>query len=335
MKSGSLISIIIPVFNTRPFLAEVLDSVIKQTYQNLEIIIVDDGSTDGSGEICDAYAKKDKRVRVVHQENKGLSSARNAGLDIMSGDAVAFVDSDDACHPDYIGAMAAAMIREQPELVVCRYTTHKTNGKMVQTGREKTRPSIGQGSYDRAHALYALVDSSLNHGVWNKLYKKELWETVRFPDGHVYEDTDTVYQIIDQCRTVYALDRALYLYRNRPGSIVNTGSWKNTTDGFLASEHFDSFVEANTPELFSNEYLQKSHQACLIRMISLYCRYSVGKGEKKEGLEELRRKVVEAGKEKGIETCGLPAKASYWMIRSCPSLVNITYPVFCFLQSLG
>ena len=118
MRGSGLISIIIPVFNVRPYLETALESVIRQTYSHLEIIVIDDGSADGSGVICDEFAKRDERIKVIHQENRGLSSARNTGIDMMSGDAVAFLDPDDSYHPDYIKAMAEAMERENADIVV-------------------------------------------------------------------------------------------------------------------------------------------------------------------------------------------------------------------------
>ncbi len=120
MRNDALISIVIPVYNVRPYLAEALDSVIHQTYANLEILLVDDGSTDGSGEICDEYASKDPRIRVIHQENKGLSASRNAGLDRMRGESVAFLAPDDAFDPCFIEKLAAALNREQADLAMCK-----------------------------------------------------------------------------------------------------------------------------------------------------------------------------------------------------------------------
>ena len=105
MQYDPLVSVIIPVYNVEPYLKEALDSVLDQSYQNLEIILIDDGSTDRSGKICDDYSETDDRIRVIHQENKGLSSARNKGLDLMHGELVAFLDPDDAYHPDYVSAM--------------------------------------------------------------------------------------------------------------------------------------------------------------------------------------------------------------------------------------
>ncbi len=141
MENSVLVSVIIPVFNTAQYLVEALDSAIHQTYEKLEIIIIDDGSTDDSGKMCDEYARIDERVVVVHQHNSGLSVARNVGLNMMTGEAVAFLDSDDAYHPDFIRIMVEALIREKTDLVVCRYITHSETGNMTRNGMEKVYPS--------------------------------------------------------------------------------------------------------------------------------------------------------------------------------------------------
>ena len=148
-----LVSVIIPVYNVRPYLNEALDSVLDQSYENLEIIIIDDGSTDGSSELCDEYGKKDARICVIHQDNRGLSAARNAGLDHMTGDLVAFLDSDDAYDPEYILTMLSAMypqnaaFSEPVDVVVCKYTVHYSTGEMKQRKRLLTHDHIGSSRY--------------------------------------------------------------------------------------------------------------------------------------------------------------------------------------------
>lgn len=165
MIHEELVSIIVPVYNVKPFLTESLDSVVHQTYTNLEIIVVDDGSTDGSETICDEYARIDKRVRVIHQDNHGLSTARNVGINLASGDTIVFLDSDDAFRPDFVKIMLSEMIREEADLVICRYTTHRTLGQLERVGNQK--PTIESGLYDRVSALQALADGKINHSVWN------------------------------------------------------------------------------------------------------------------------------------------------------------------------
>lgn len=197
MKSSALVSVIIPVFNVRPYIAEAIESVLHQTYNNLEIIIIDDGSTDGSEEVCDDYAQRDKRIIVVHKQNEGVSAARNTGLDLLNGDMVAFLDSDDAFHPDFVSVLLEALIRERADIAMCKYTDHCTVEKMKKIGEEKEEPGMEEGVYDRFDALRALNDRKINHAVWNKLYRQELWKKIRFPSGHMYEDVDTTFRIIN------------------------------------------------------------------------------------------------------------------------------------------
>ena len=324
-----LVSIIIPVFNVRPYLVEALDSVLAQTYTNLEIIIIDDGSTDGSGKICDDYVEKDARVRVIHQENKGLSTARNVGLDRMTGEFVVFLDPDDAYHPDYVKVMMDAMLRENADIVQCGYTIHKTTRKMRQTERSRTRAQVKPGMYDRANTLRALADDNIETAVWDKIYRRELWREIRFPDGYVYEGTDTTYRIIDLCSSFYVLDQRLYLHRNRPGSITNTHTWKNLSDGLLANSHFTAFIEAHTPEIFSLEQLRKNRQSCLYSMIHAYiCRPENRKDPRAPLDEELKRMIIERGEEIGIKTIGFRRRAAYWMLLNFPCLLRLVYPVY-------
>ena len=218
-----LVSIIIPVYDVEPYLSEALDSVIGQTYKNLEILIIDDGSTDRSGVICDEYASKDARISVFHQKNRGLSTARNVGLDHMSGDVVAFLDSDDAYEDVYIEKLLNAMLDADANLAVCKYTVHRTTGKMKRHG-EPVIPSGPSGIYNHCYGLRALADEVINVSVWNKLYQRELWQDTRFPDGYTYEDIDTSFRIFDLCNTIVVLDDPLYFYRKRPGSITDTPS---------------------------------------------------------------------------------------------------------------
>lgn len=325
---NSLVSVIIPVFNVKPYLVEALDSVVRQSYENLEIIIVDDGSTDGSAEICDGYAEKDERVRLVHQTNQGLSAARNTGLDMMSGDVVAFLDSDDAYHHGYVKAMMAGMMDEQSDVVICRFSVHDTTGNMSSAQQKEIRPSINHGIYDRNDALRSLADGTINTGVWNKLYKSELWRSIRFPKGHLYEDRDTTFRILAECKKVSVLHDVLYYYRERPGSITDNYSARSIRDWLLSSDHFESFIEKNIPDIFENEHLIRIRQSRIKRMISDYlwlCR----KNRRDEGLSiDLRKQIIETKKDVGLGSCRLRVRLCYWMIRVCPWALKTGYPLY-------
>ena len=328
MEDHGLVSIIVPVYNVAPYLVEALDSVVNQSYVNLEIILIDDGSTDGSGDICDRYARKDQRIRVIHQKNRGLSAARNAGLDMMNGDAVAFLDSDDAYHPEFISSMTDAMIRGKADLVVCGFSVHHTVGEMTANNQTENVSRIRQGVYDRKGALRAYVEGTINSVAWNKLYKKELWDGIRYPNGHVYEDVDTTYKIVNACNTVWVLDKPLYMYRKRKGSITATYSPSNIRDRMSAQTRFLSFIRDNIPDVFDDAQLLQSRQIWLARLISYYIHFPPGK--EKEFRKELRAHIIESGRETGVDQCRFRIKVCYRMICFCPLILRMLAPVYAY-----
>lgn len=309
-KRSPLVSVIIPVFNVAPYLREALDSVVQQTYPYLEIIIVDDGSGDGSGKICDEYCS-DARVQVIHQENRGVSGARNAGLDRASGEYIAFLDPDDAWHPDFIRKMVGAM--ENVDVAICQFEEFR---QKLET-RGQIQPAAKKGFYSRKEALCALVEGTINKSVWNKLYRKELWKETRFPEGHNYEDIDTTYRIFDLCSRIFFLDEPLYLYRKRQGSITQTGSRKNMEDRNLACQHMEAFVETHTPEVFSERHLKNARQSRVSRMMILYEKGYVDAAELKAACEGA-----------DLKEYGFRFRTVCLIIRFCPGLLKILYPVY-------
>jgi len=335
MDNNILVDVIIPVYNVRSFLREALNSVIDQSYSNLEILIIDDGSSDGSSQICDEYAKKDTRISVIHQQNKGLSAARNIGLDKMTGEIVAFLDPDDAFHPEYVETMLNIMIHEKVDVVICKYTVHKTNTIMRQTGREGAIPKASQGKYDRCSSLRMLADDEIGASVWNKIYKRKLWNDIRFPEGRVFEDTNTTYQIIDLCESVFILNRTLYLHRIHSGSITGTYSWDNLNDRLFARSHFNTFIEDNIPEVFSQEQAKARKQGNITVMIEYYAHLSgLATYDDVIKINNLRCMILETKKEVGIETCSLRTKITYYMIRYCPWFLNSIYPLYNWIKSI-
>lgn len=326
IESSFLVSVIIPVFNTRPYLVEALDSIVHQTYENLEIILIDDGSSDGSGEICDRYAAVDKRILVVHQENKGLSSARNTGLNLMHGDVVAFLDSDDAYHVSFIENMLEVLVRKSADLVICGYMICDSVGSLGDHSKGRIRPLISEGVYDRVTTLRSLVNESINVSAWNKMYRRELWSDIRYPDGHIYEDTDTTFRIIDRCHTICVVNEQLYYYRIRPGCITDTCLLISIPDLNLAYDHFESFISKNIPVVFTEEQLRLKRQSRLNRMIFCYVRSK--RDEKTISREDLRRQIIELGNEVGIESISLKNRMLFRMISCCPQFLKITYPVY-------
>lgn len=214
-----LISIIVPVYNVEKYLDRCVESIRQQTYQKLEIILVDDGSTDSSPAKCDAYAQADSRIRVVHKPNGGLSDARNAGLLLASGDYIGYVDSDDWIEPDMYARMHGACVAHRAQLAVCRYFSEYENrtvsggdGSVVPLGREALLKI-----YIAGHNEYVIYNS-----VWSKLFSRELVSGMLFPKGRNSEDIMYTTRAFCRAERAVYIDQCFYHYvLDREGSIMN------------------------------------------------------------------------------------------------------------------
>lgn len=210
-----LITVIVPVYKVEKYLKECVDSILKQSYSELEIILVDDGSPDGCGKICDNYAKTDERIRVIHQQNKGLSSARNAGIDIATGQYITFVDSDDWISEDMIEILYQSMKKQKAQMAGCFLESFYDNKRKL-SNRYHDQIYI----FSRAKALDSfLFNGYLTPCTCGKLYMIDLWKNIRFPEKMFFEDQYTTYKLIDQCDKICFTENPLYHYRKREGSI--------------------------------------------------------------------------------------------------------------------
>ena len=209
MKNTSLVSVIIPVYNVEDFVVKCLDSVYEQSYENIEIIVVDDGSTDKSGELVDNFAKNKSNVMVIHQENKGLSAARNLGISKAKGEWIALVDSDDYVAKDFVKKMVEATEKDNVDIVVCGFN------------QEKPAEEILSG--DEATIKLLTKQENLDVVAWNKLYKKELFvkNNIWYPVGEKHEDSLTTYKLLSVAEKVSYIADSLYFYVERKDSIMN------------------------------------------------------------------------------------------------------------------
>lgn len=245
MSVPSLISIIVPVYNVEEYLPRCVDSLISQSYQKIEILLVDDGSPDKCGDICEEYAKKDKRVKVIHKKNGGLSDARNKGLDIAAGDFIMFVDSDDWIDEKTCEVVLNYINKYKVDIVSFGYVNVLTNGQMNKQITKKPRiitPSEGIKELIIAHDV-------INNFVCNKIFKKEVWRNVRFPIGKVYEDQGTTYKLFANANNIYVSDEAFYYYFRRDDSI--SAMWYKPHSIEARIQHWVerlSFLEKNYPE---------------------------------------------------------------------------------------
>ena len=213
------ISIIVPVYNVEPYLRRCVNSIINQTYKNLDIILVDDGSTDHSGEICDEYAAKDNRIKVIHRENGGLSAARNTGLSISKGEYVYFVDSDDYIEIETCEIALNCAIKHQADIVCFGYR------EIYPSGQVKTFVMGSSGIMEKPAIIGALVlgERGLRDYVWNKMFSKRLFENIRFPVGRTFEDIFVMHRLFDSAHIIYIITNILYNYNRRDGSITSNG----------------------------------------------------------------------------------------------------------------
>lgn len=239
------ISVVVPVFNVEPFLDKCIDSIVKQTYKNLEIILVDDGSSDNCPQICDEWARKDERIKVVHKKNGGLSDARNAGMDIATGEYMGFVDSDDWIHKDMLYMLYNNMRINSSDISVCGVEMLWTNGT-----ERKLLTRSGNTVLDKEDAMRAIIEESwLKQPVWNKLYKTRLIKDIKFPAGKYHEDVFWSYQAIAKAKKVSIFDSIGYYYVQHQNSIMGQPYSVKRLDAVEAKCMRLKYIEKKFPNL--------------------------------------------------------------------------------------
>lgn len=212
-----LISVIVPVYNVEPYLRRCVDSILRQTYRNLEILLIDDGSTDGSGTICDEYARQDARVRVIHQKNQGQAAARNHGIDQEKGGYLSFVDSDDFIEE----RMLETLYRDAAEagvMLAAAGFRKVSDAVAFSAPTEGIGPEIMSGK-EAIDSL--LLSEEIGDFPWNKLYDRRLFDGVRYPEGYIFEDLGTTYRLVERCPRISFRREALYNYYQRADSTLN------------------------------------------------------------------------------------------------------------------
>jgi len=216
-----LISVVVPAYNAVAFLDQCLKSIVAQSYQRLEILVVDDGSTDGTGPLCDRWAEQDQRIRVIHQPNGGHSAARNTALDVMTGELVMMVDSDDVLHPEFASTLLDALRQSDADIAVGRYVAFE--GAVPSFPVLKGQCPVRY--FDQHEALLAVFyQHGLTHSPWGRLFKASLFEEIRFPLGIIYEDLAIIYPLLQKCRQVVAVDAVLYGYRQHESNSMRVFS---------------------------------------------------------------------------------------------------------------
>ena len=245
---GALISVIVPVYKVEDYLDQCVQSISRQTYSNLEIILVDDGSPDKCPKMCEEWAARDSRIKVLHKQNGGLSSARNAGLDICSGEFIAFVDSDDWLKEEMYQILYDTIERENADICACNIIRCYQDKEAIWG----TRMYMSGGPDKMLDMLYS--DSGFPVASWNKLYKRKLWENFRFPEGKLCEDAFTTYLLLDKANKIVQIPDALYCYRIRPESIMTSSFSQKSMDEEEAWRKNWEFVRIHYPRLEKKAY---------------------------------------------------------------------------------
>lgn len=256
------ISVIVPVYGVEPYLRKCLDSLVGQSYRNLEIILIDDGSPDRCGKICDEYAEKDSRIRVIHKENGGVSSARNAGLGIASGEWIGWVDSDDWVELDMFEYLLGNALDYQAEIAVCsrveRYKEHH-----IFRGWEETL------ILNREEAMGLLLENDqMQNYLCDKLWKRELFRGIVFPEGKTFEDIAVMHRLFERASRVVCLPEWKYNYYQRAGSIVDDPSLQNRINHFMAARNRLEEMGEAWPQ-----YLDLLEAQCVASSIMVWCSY--------------------------------------------------------------
>nr|WP_263325069.1 glycosyltransferase [Neobacillus sp. Marseille-Q6967] len=238
------ISIIVAAYNVENYIEKCLDSIITQTYKDLEIIVVNDGSTDKTQEKINAYSMTDKRIIIINKSNGGLSSARNEGLEIATGDYIGFIDGDDYISEEMYEILLKEIIENKCEIAICAVL------KVYNTYTEKDSFINRSKVLNKKEAIQALIEENyIKHYAWNKLYKAELFTNIRYPEGKLYEDIFTTYKLFAQANKIAYSNKIGYFYNQRQGSILRSKFNIKKLDCIQAFREFKAYIDSTTPEL--------------------------------------------------------------------------------------
>lgn len=243
-----LISVIVPIYNVEKYLRKCVDSIINQTYKNLEIILVDDGSPDNCPKICDEYAKQDSRIKVIHKENGGLSDARNAGMNIATGEYISFIDSDDWIKSEMIEDMYNRMIEDNSDLVSSGVLWVDENGVEIRNATVSENCVL-----NTEQAMTELInDGKLKQHVWNKLYKADLIKNIPFDKGKYHEDVFWSYKVIGEAERISIEKNSYYFYVQRSESIMGEKYSAKRLDALDAMKLRCEYMKERFPKLYNN-----------------------------------------------------------------------------------
>ena len=275
-----LISVIVPIYKVEEYLSRCVDSIINQTYKNLEIILVDDGSPDNCPKICDDYAKVDSRIKVIHKKNGGLSNARNAGMKVATGEYISFIDSDDYISLDFINVLYDTIVSVNSDIVECNVVKFYEDNHF-----DEYNDDLKVKNYNTVDGLSSLIsEHPFKQHVWNKLYRSDLVFDVPFAVGKLNEDEFWTYQIFGRAKKVTKINKTMYYYFQRESSIMGERYNIRRLDALEGINNRCLYINKNFPSLSLKAKLSL-YGACMFAYQSVL-KYSKGK-EKKIALRKI------------------------------------------------
>ena len=290
------ISIIVPVYNVESYLRKCINSILNQTIENIEIILVNDGSKDRSGYICDEYKKKDGRIVVIHKENGGLSSARNAGLEIATGELIGFIDSDDWIEPDYYQILQDGIIKYNAEISVM----HLMDVTQYEKIEFKTKRKEEWVKFTRVNAMESFfANDFIGYSACNKLYRSSLFKGIRYPEGMLMEDKATTYKLIYKTNLVVVNSSRKYHYYLRTGSIMQSKFNRKKFDSLEIHKEQIEFVDRYYPEFYGLIRARYAYEAFRLLLMMIRSSYSE-KADLERCLKIIKDNVSYVIKEKRI-----------------------------------
>lgn len=313
MSEKVKISVIVPVYNVEKYLKKCVDSLLNQTYKNIEIILVDDGSTDGSGNLCDSYAEQNKSVYVLHKQNGGLSDARNYAIPYINGKYVSYIDSDDYVDLDFFDKLAKPLdgtMGEIPDMVICTHVD-EMEGRILYTDKKKN--SFYQNLTPEQALKIMCYEREFGTSACGKVISKKLAEKFLFPRGKLYEDLATIYKMIGDSERIIFFNAPLYHYIQREGSIRRNKWNSSVLDVMEASQSLLDYIVTYYPEIYKDGV-----QRYFFSANELYIR-AFNEKDYLSIILPFRKKLRGFWRDiRGNPEIRVRQKIRYWMLISCP-----------------
>ena len=301
-----LISVIVPVYKVEPYLERCVNSIINQTYKNLEIILVDDGSPDNCGKICDELAIKDNRIRVIHKENGGLSSARNAGLDIATGDYITFVDSDDYIENDYLFYLLNALINSNSDIAICGMKTIDESEKIISID------AFLSNEIFNVKEIFEKILLPLKTAAWGKLFSKKIISNYRFPEKIIHgEDLVFLANLIENDTKFITVKHAFYFYLKRKNSITTAKFSKKSFDEVYCKDIAYSILKEKFPE-----YSEKAISWCAKARLNLIRKITISNPDKYSDKIKEYKNWLFKNKKKFFKFLPIKFKIEYYLLKN-------------------